>query len=118
MELNIQGTPGEEELISCQRCGETKPRSAYRQVAHPTICRECYVAKRREGKQAQVPQVPEGAAKHRVGVYLSPQSRAVLSVLAIRYKSDSAVVEQLLLRAYDDMSPQEKAIVAYVQQSM
>ncbi|QRF22260.1 hypothetical protein FY534_00100 [Alicyclobacillus sp. TC] len=117
MEMQNQTTIGPEELIKCQRCRTDKPRSAYRQVANPTICLECYAAKRREARQAQVTET-EGLAKQRVGVYLSPLAYATLRAMSLKYKSDSDVIDQLLLKAYGTMTPDEKAVVAYVQKPM
>ncbi|GLV14746.1 hypothetical protein Heshes_24300 [Alicyclobacillus hesperidum] len=121
MEMQNQTTIGTEELITCQRCRTDKPRSAYRQVANPTICLECYAAKRREARHAQVSEIieeTEGVAKQRVGAYLSPLAYATLRAMSLKYKSDSDVIEQLLLKAYGTMTPDEKAVVAYVRKPM
>ena len=71
----------EEDQITCERCKEAKPRSAYRQVSNPKICLQCY-----EGKRVHVAKAAEGPPKPRVGVYLSPLALAPLRTLALKQR--------------------------------
>ncbi|GLG02526.1 hypothetical protein Alches_25670 [Alicyclobacillus hesperidum subsp. aegles] len=116
-----QEVTGAGELIRCRRCGIDKPRSEYRQVANPSICLECYAAKRRENRSmvAITELEPQDCQqKERASVYLTPQARAVLRVLALKHQSDSAAVEYLLMQVFETMAPQERAIVSYVLQQV
>lgn len=125
----VDSTNGMEEMIKCERCGEDKPRTKYRRVANPKVCLECISTTKAECKKERKHQASNaqnetkdqgdketnGEKKHRVGVYLSSLSLAILGVLALQHKNDSAAMEYMLQTVYGDMSPEEKSFVTYVQ---
>ena len=128
-EPKVEGQIDTDALICCKQCGTMKPRSDYRKVTNPEICLDCYKKNRskrrlvRESTNHRGDKVvnsieDERQKKQRVTLHLSTRAQSILVVLGIRRSSSqSEVVENMLMRQYEEMDMNEKKFVHFVEES-
>lgn len=91
----------EKDILLCKECKRELPRSAFRNVANPEMCKECISERKR--RRSQVQQVRRKGSSQSIQntLHLSPFHTAILQVLSLN-TSKSQIAELALEKLFDE----------------
>lgn len=101
-----------EEIIKCIECKQEKPRSEFRNVKRPEMCKVCIISRKSQRKIAPIYKKRTEEPSERNTIYLSARQQAILNVLSLG-KSRSQVVQEALEIYFEKQPKHVKEFLGY-----